>query len=331
MTSIEKKEVTRSRGLAKLALLAFALAGAPARVEAPAAGRTEPAAREQAPLTDRVVIISIDGLGPDVLKESFAPNLRSLMAKGSYTLSALTTETVKTLPSHVSMLTGVTPEKHGVLWNDAFHGYPKVPTLMEVVKRARPGLTTALVAGKPKFRTFLRSGVDWSFVPEAADVTDADVARQAAFLVREHQPNLLFVHLPNVDQVGHAVGWGSLQQRAAVSRADAAVGRVLDALRGQGLLDQTAVIVTADHGGVGRNHEPGDAKSIRIPWLLSGPGVRRGFDLSKVPGLEVHTEDTFATASWLLGVPLAPEVDGRPVACAMRAAGAQPSTPRVGD
>ncbi|HEY3445432.1 MAG TPA: alkaline phosphatase family protein [Myxococcales bacterium] len=306
-----------------LALLGLTLVGADARPESQPSG-LEPSPPELSQPVDRVLIVSIDGLGPDVLRESFAPNLRGLMARGSYTLSALTTQTVKTLPSHVSMLTGVTPEKHGVTWNDAFHGYPKVPTLMEVVKRDRPGLTTALVAGKPKFRTFLRSGVDWSFVPEADDVSDAEVARRATALIREHQPNLLVVHLPNVDQVGHALGWGSLEQRAAVARADRAVGQVLQALRRAGVLEQTAIIVTADHGGVGRNHVPEDGKSIRIPWIISGPGVRHGFDLGTVAGEEVHTEDTFATASWLLGLPLDAAVDGRPVTRVLAAAARRP-------
>lgn len=313
------RRISQRQRVVRMAMLGLTLASAcaraPARAPAPRAPPPNPAR------VDRVLIVSIDGLGPDVLRESVTPNLRALMARGAFTLSALTTDTVKTLPSHTSMLTGVTPRKHGIDWNDAFHGYPKYPTLMEVARRERPELTTALVAGKAKFKTFDRPGaLNWSFVPAADDVSDARVAEEASAIIREHRPNVMMVHLPNVDQTGHASGWGSPEQRAAVARADQAVGAILDALRAAGVLDQTVVILSADHGGVGKTHTPTDGRSIRIPWIIAGPGVRPGFDLAIVPGHEVHTEDTFATASWLLGLRLDPGIDGHVQESAMQAA-----------
>ncbi|MGC4120972.1 MAG: alkaline phosphatase family protein [Myxococcales bacterium] len=273
-----------------------------------------------------MLIISVDGLGPDVLRHSHAPNLRELMDRSAFTLSARTTDTVKTLPSHVSMLTGVTPKKHGVTWNDVFRGYPRFPTLMEAVKRSRPGLTTALVVGKAKLQTLARPGsLDWVFVPDREDLTDAQVASRAVEMIKQHQPDVLMVHLPNVDQVGHGRGWDSLEQRAAVARADRAVGEILGALRRGGQLSRTLVIVTADHGGVGMTHEPGDGRSLHIPWIASGPGIRRGDDLA-TRGVEVHTEDTFATAAWWLGLPLDPALDGHPVT-AIERSGATSAVP----
>src|SRR5262245_46683212 len=69
------------------------------------------------PRAARAVVISIDGLRPDVLMASSAPVLRELMGKSSFTLSAITTASCVTLPSHTSMLTGVPPDVHGVTWN----------------------------------------------------------------------------------------------------------------------------------------------------------------------------------------------------------------------
>ena len=279
-----------------------------------AGSRPAPAAGPAKSL-ERVVIISVDGMGQVALQACPAPALRALMARGSSTLSALTTKTAKTLPSHVAMLTGVAPERHGVEWNDAFHGYPKVPTLFEVARKQRPALTTALVAGKAKFATFTRPGsLDWSYVPEKDEAADdAMLAEKAAALIREHRPNLLVLHLPNVDRAGHASGWASPEQCQALAGADQAVGKVLEALAGAGLAGQTAVIVTADHGGSGRTHRPDDGKSMLIPWAVAGPGIRAGFDLGTVAGLQVHVEDTFATACWLLGLSIEAGIDGKPV------------------
>ncbi|NDC36703.1 MAG: hypothetical protein EBZ48_01480 [Proteobacteria bacterium] len=80
-----------------------------------------------------VLIISIDGLRPDVLLRAQAPVLKDLLQKGSFSFYARTTQIALTLPSHMSMLTGVSPDIHGVTWNDArpvvSERYPLVPTL----------------------------------------------------------------------------------------------------------------------------------------------------------------------------------------------------------
>ncbi len=69
------------------------------------------------PVVEHVIIVSIDGLRPDMMLRNNTPVMRSLMRGGSYTMWARTTEVSITLPSHVSMLTGVVPERHAIWWN----------------------------------------------------------------------------------------------------------------------------------------------------------------------------------------------------------------------
>jgi arylsulfatase A-like enzyme len=78
-----------------------------------------------------------------------------------------------------------------------------------------------------------------------------------------------------------------------------------------GLRENTVVIISADHGGAGLSHGPDDARSRHIPWIATGPGVRRGFDLTRKEKLQVNTEDTCATACWLLGLALPAYFDGK--------------------
>src|SRR3954451_20002993 len=59
------------------------------------------------PAIQHVIIISCDGLRPDVLLRADAPNLRKMMAHGAFTLWSRTIRIAITLPSHTSMLTGV--------------------------------------------------------------------------------------------------------------------------------------------------------------------------------------------------------------------------------
>src|SRR5688572_4706141 len=114
-----------------------------------------PVGRPQRPIAgiERVLVISVDGLRPDRALLADMPTLRGLLKDGAYTFWAKTTAVSITLPSHVSMLTGVIPDKHGISWNSDIPltaaVYPLRPTVMEMAKAA--GYTTALVAGKSKF------------------------------------------------------------------------------------------------------------------------------------------------------------------------------------
>jgi arylsulfatase A-like enzyme len=268
------------------------------------------------PQVDRVMIISIDGLRPDVLLRGNTPNLHKLYEGGSFTFWAQTVPMAITLPSHVSMLTGVSVEKHHIDFNDERATtrpiYPNATTIFEAAKKA--GYSTALVAGKSKFITLNKPGtIDWFSAPEDPATTDADVADAAGAILRLHKPQVLFVHFPGTDTAGHAYGWASPQQFTALEQIDQSIGMLMHALDTSGLVDSTVVIISADHGGSGKQHGANDLRSLHIPWIANGPGIRKNFDLTALRERTIHTEDTFATACFLLGIPLPPGTDGRPV------------------
>jgi predicted AlkP superfamily pyrophosphatase or phosphodiesterase len=239
------------------------------------------------------------------------------MKEGSFSLWARTTEVSVTLPSHTSMVTGVTPEKHGINWNrdvdDDVLKYPSYPTLFELAGKA--GYTTALVSGKSKFIALNRPGtIDYPFLPPAkARWSDDEVAACASDLIKEHRPQVMMVHFPGADVAGHSKGWGTPEQLKAVHVVDEGVGQVIRALREQGLYDRTLIIFTADHGGAGRTHGANDPRSRHIPWIAVAPGVRRDYDLTLDRDLVINTEDTYATACWHLGIKPADGVDGKPI------------------
>jgi arylsulfatase A-like enzyme len=268
-----------------------------------------------------VLIVSIDGCRPDVMLLADTPTIRSLMKRGSYTMWARTTDVAVTIPSHVSMMTGVPPEVHGINFNSdpPDNAQIAVPTLFDLAKAK--GLSTAMASGKRKFTLFLKSGhVDESWVTNDPVCRNAPVAEQAERLVAKFRPRLLYVHLPESDTAGHGKGWGTADQVAALEAADRAIKRVLDAYDREGLTDQLFVIVSADHGGTARSHGKDDPRSRYIPWILAGPGVRAGYDLTRLgKDYEVATYDTFATACHLLGLTPPAGITGKVVAPAFDA------------
>ena len=249
----------------------------------------------------RVTIISIDGLRPDALFQAGAPNIMALAGRGAYSWQAKTILPSSTLPAHISMLTGYTPDAHGVTWDDyaPVRGQILVQTIFAIARAS--GRRTAMVVGKEKFATFRDTGACDTWV--LAGRGDDDVVGQASTLASA-RPDLLFVHLPDVDLTGHASQWMSDAYLASVRRADEAVGRLVASLPG----DMT-IILTADHGGHLSGHGSADPLDTTIPWVIAGPSTVKGRQLSSA----VRTMDTAATAAFVLGVQLPADASGRPV------------------
>ncbi|GAB4449790.1 MAG: alkaline phosphatase [Anaerolineae bacterium] len=261
---------------------------------------------------EHVVIITIDGLRPDALDLAFTPTLDELRERGAYSPNAQTVIPSFTLPSHVSMLTGVIPQDHGIV-----EALPCIgcrlsigPTLFNVAHSA--GLSTGAVFGKEKLGYLV---TDVSVVPGAvdqlfcADAHDPEVTEAAVEFIREDMPRLLFVHLPDVDRVGHEFGWMSENQMFAINFADSMIGEIVAALEEGDHLDNTLIIVSADHGGHGFKHGDDSPIDRTIPWLAVGPGVPKGAILNS----PIATIDTAATAAYALNLPIPDRWDGQPV------------------
>jgi predicted AlkP superfamily pyrophosphatase or phosphodiesterase len=265
------------------------------------------------PHVKHVFIISFDGGKPAVMQQSQMPTLMQMRQEGAGTWEAFTVVPSITLVSHTSMLTGVQPDKHLIDWNSWIpaKGLVTVPTIFALAKKR--GLTTALFAGKEKFKHLNVPGtVDDFAIPgdDATVVVDAKtVAAAAAQCILTKTPNLCFIHFADSDTTGHASGWGSPQQIQAFADEDAALRIVKEALEKAGIADSSVVILSADHGGHARTHGSTSLEDMHIPWIVWGKGVKKGMTLTE----RISTCDTAATALWLLGVDIPKEFDGKPV------------------
>ena len=263
--------------------------------------------------TDHVIVVSIDGLRPDAIERFDARTLKRLMADGAWSLEATTILPSITLPSHTSMLTGVEPETHGVDWNREemdTHGHIATPTIFAAAKEA--GLSTAAFFSKAKFAHLAVPGtLDHVQVPTGwpgIALAESTIGHVESYL-RGARPNLLFVHLGEPDFAGHVFGWMSRPYRWAVQTADAQVAELIAAADGAFGSGNYTLIVTADHGGHGRDHSSDDPRNVQIPWIAWGAGVNAGTHLST----GIRTIDSAATALWLLGIETGAEIAGRVV------------------
>jgi predicted AlkP superfamily pyrophosphatase or phosphodiesterase len=228
------------------------------------------------------------------------PSLLALMQTGAYTLNAQTIFPSATLPAHASMITGLCPSKHGVTWNDYIpeNGFAQGFDLFDLAHAA--GLKTVMYVGKEKLRQLTEPASTDIFVY----INDRD--QLLANFPVDFQ--LMFIHFPTADWMGHEYGWLSPEQLSVLFRADQALNKLLMALDSNGLRAETLLIITSDHGGHKTTHGSRLPEDMTIPWIISGPGV--------IPGqltISVQTMDTAATAAYALGLPIPAEWDGIPV------------------
>ena len=106
-----------------------------------------------------------------------------------------------------------------------------------------------------------------------------------------------------------------------VAHADMWCGRLLDALAAQGVLDDTIIIVTSDHGetlgelGVIGDHQTADHIVSRVPMIVRYPGRSAG----RVDTALLYQTDIAATLIELLGGDVPAHWDGRGFADAFQA------------
>ena len=275
------------------------------------------------PKSDRVLIVSFDGLRPDAIAQANMVNVLALMQSGAYTLTAQTIFPSTTLPSHASMLVGTCPAKHVVRWGEYVpqNGVALGTDIFDLAHAA--GMRTVMVVGKQKLRQVTEpASTDYfQFVDLTDKIVDQYRIEQLAIQQISIGFSLMFVHFPGGDLAGHEYGWMSRHQLEAYANDDESLGFILQSLKSHGMYAGTLIIITADHGGHDTTYGLHIPEDMTIPWVVSGPGV-----LPMQLTTQVHTMDTAATAAFALGLPIPPEWDGHPVTEAF----GMPATPSAG-
>ena len=269
-----------------------------------------------------VILIGSDGFGAYAFENAKIPNLRAMMKEGSWSLEARTVLPSSSAANWASMVMGAGPELHGyTTWGSkkpdmpprVVDDYGMFPSIYSQLRKEKPDSEIGVI--------YEWDGIGYLF-PKAAvnkdQNADGDIAvtHAATAYIKEKKPNFLFVHLHDVDSVGHQIGHGTPEYYAAIERTDTHIGTILKSIEDAGIAESTVVLFTADHGGINKGHGLITMNEMQIPWIIKGPGIKKDYELSQ----SIMTFDTAATIAELLKLK-APQVwIGRPVKEAMNKA-----------
>ena len=280
-----------------------------------------------------VLLVTIDTLRADRLgsygyAQASTPVLDALAARGLRFPTAVAHAPLTT-PSHASILTGLTPLRHGVRDNGGFALPPGIPTLGEVFQRAGYH-TAAFVSGFPLDRRFgLARGFDTyddrlphGGDPRRAPYVERPASRTTEVALRwlERTPAPWFVWIHYFDPHAPYEPPGELSDRfrdrpydGEVAFVDQQIGHLLARLEGGAARDRTLILVTADHGeSLGEHGEDTHGvfvydSTLLVPWIMAGPAIPRG----NVSAVVARGIDVAPTLLDYAGVGALPGIEGR--------------------
>jgi bisphosphoglycerate-independent phosphoglycerate mutase (AlkP superfamily) len=190
-----------------------------------------------------------------------------------------------------------------IVWRDSAADLDNL--LGEVIADA--GLTQLRLAAEEKFphvTRFINGGREAPFRGEDR-LCCIDVAHDAVRSIEAGRHDFILINIADADIAGHGGDLGAAI--AAVEAVDAALGRIARAVRAAG----GALLVTSDHGNCELMRDPATGRPHTghtgndVPVILMAPGdyfFRDG-----------RLADVAPTVLKLLGVPIPPEMTGRPL------------------
>ncbi|MEU8619288.1 alkaline phosphatase family protein [Streptomyces sp. NPDC048623] len=317
LTGISRRTVLAAAG-ATAAVAATGLAADLAT--APAAQAATTPVLPDGTSTDKVLVVGMDGLRHDRIDAAKAPNLKSLMANGTYGRSLLYANPMAgTLsgPGWSTISTGVWPDKHGVKDN-TFTGraYGTYPGFLARLNQLRPDLSLFAAVDWPELDTYgtVTPGADAKLVyANNYAVNDALITDATEDILRNQNPDVVFVYFGETDEIGHAYGAASQKYLDAIDVQDAYLGRLLAAIKARPAYatERWTVIVATDHGHTDAGGHGGSSIEERRTFVLAqGPGIAAG-----ARPLDTRLVDVAATVFHQLGITPDPAwgLDGKPV------------------
>ena len=227
----------------------------------------------------RLVLLSVDGLDQRYLRDCDklklqVPTLRRLMREGAWSDGVVGEVPTITWPEHTTILTGVPPAVHGIQQNQVWnYSSIKVKTLWDELRSQHltsAAITWPVTVGAPitwnlpeYFEKRQGGGMDLAAIAKHATpglideiaqrypsfpqqwVDDRTRVLAALFLMEQKHPDVLAIHLVDLDAEEHDTEPFSAASNAMLEYTDELIGRIVAALP-----KDTVLALVSDHGFV---------------------------------------------------------------------------------
>lgn len=258
--------------------------------------------------SENVVIIVLDALSSRYLSQ-LGPksNIAKIAQEGACNFDARCVYPSQTLTNHTTIMTGVSAGAHGIVGNVRLgeDGISQIKsrepemieatTIFELAKE--DGFKTAVVSGKNNLVKLFSKDCDvgtsniqpLDYLGSAPNLEDAETNEDyykmnleladwvfdSLYTVLETEaPNLTLVNIQSTDYIGHRFGPDSKEMSNCLKRVDKALGKFYDKMKKSGMLENTTIIIVADHGMT----ESNNAINLNIETMRAFPDAVAAID-----------------------------------------------------
>jgi phosphonoacetate hydrolase len=213
----------------------------------------------------KILIICVDGMGPDYLEAAPTPNIDQMAKEGASVQGRSVIPSVTNV-NNVSIITGTAPKAHGITanyWLNRATGeehymesaeFLLAPTILS--RAGEHGLRTALLTAKKKLLNLLNAGTDYAVSAEEPDAETREkigppqdiysseinhwILRAARYTLAEKGAEA--VYCSTTDWTMHKFPPESEESQRHLAGIDAVIGRIADEN------PDLSIYLTADHG-----------------------------------------------------------------------------------
>lgn len=266
-----------------------------------------------------VIFIGLDGWGSYSMPKADMPNVKKMMENGSYTFGKRAVLPSSSAPNWASMFMGAGPELHGYTqWGSK---KPEVPSARIGNYGIFPNIWGLFRDANPKAE--IGYIYEWDGLKYLADtavmnfnklVTDyktnpGSIIDQSCDYIKIAKPNLMAIIIDNPDHVGHASGHDTPEYYKTLTILDGYIGRIVDAVKEAGMLDETIFILTSDHGGVEKGHGKATLPEMETPFIISGKNIKKNYHFPE----SMMQYDVASTIAYIFGLEQPQVWIGRPM------------------
>lgn len=275
---------------------------------------------EKAPRADHVVYMCFDAMSAIGVQRAETPNFNRLIENGAVSMHTRCGLPSNSSPNWMTIASAAPFEMTGVLDNDVT---PRNGTAVPAIKNAIgffPTIFEYIREQKPDAKIYFFGESSWAtamydmtpfdvIVPEGSKekISPDDAIHRAADAFVTDKPDILFVEIDVPDHEGHTWGHEHQNYLDCLHHMDELVGDFVRKLEDNGMMKNTVIVITADHGGYKKGHGGSTMEELEVPVIMYGGPVTKGKVMEHVN----MNYDTPATVAGLLGVELPWECHGK--------------------
>lgn len=220
-----------------------------------------------------VILISFDGFRWDYPERDITPNMQAMRERGVSAVGLKPVFPTKTFPNHISIVTGLYPENHGIILNNFINPFTGDGYSLGNRVAVR---SSKWYDGEFIWETAQKQGVKCASYfwpgssikeegrhPQYYEVYDhgrpfpqrVEGVLEWLQLPMEERPRFITLYFHESDSKGHDHGPESAEVNTAIALQDSMLGLLVNGLDNIQLLDKTNIIITSDHGMIATSAE----------------------------------------------------------------------------